>query len=132
MPKACGRHCGRRSPIPRCCRGSTARRRPTRAAGRRGCLGGGWWLGGASPDSAPQTNEVGRSAVLMSGLLVLAETFPQPVELLELGASAGLNLVLDRYGYELGGVGAGDPASELQLKPEWKGPQPPGAAVKVA
>ena len=40
-------------------------------------------------DHPPQTNEVGRSAVLMSGLLVIADLFPQPVELLELGASAG-------------------------------------------
>jgi hypothetical protein len=83
-------------------------------------------------DSAPQTNEVGRSAVLMSGLLVLAERFGRPVELLELGASAGLNLVLDRYGYDLGGVRAGDPASPLQLKPEWKGLPPPSARVEVA
>jgi hypothetical protein len=83
-------------------------------------------------DGAPQTNEVGRSAVLMSGLLVVAERFPQPVELLELGASAGLNLVLDRYGYELGGLSAGDPGSPLQLRPEWKGPPPPRARVEVA
>ena len=83
-------------------------------------------------DGAPQTNEVGRSAVLMSGLLALAERFPQPIELLELGASAGLNLVLDRYGYDLGGVRAGDPDSPLQLRPEWKGPPPPDARVEVA
>jgi hypothetical protein len=83
-------------------------------------------------ESAPQTNEVGRSAVLMSGLLVVAERFGQPVELLELGASAGLNLVLDRYGYDLGGRAAGDPGSPLQLAPEWKGPPPPEARVTVA
>jgi hypothetical protein len=83
-------------------------------------------------DGAPQTNEVGRSAVLMSGLLVVADLFPQPVELLELGASAGLNLLLDRYGYDLGGIGAGDPQSALQLRPEWKGAPPPDAPVEVA
>lgn len=83
-------------------------------------------------DGAPQTNEVGRSAVLMSGLLVVADLFPQPVELLELGSSAGLNLVLDRYGYDLGGVRAGDPESALQLRPEWKGNPPPAARVAVA
>jgi hypothetical protein len=82
-------------------------------------------------ESAPQTNEVGRSAVLMSGLLAIAYRWPQPVELLELGASAGLNLMLDRYGYELGGRRAGDPASPLQLRPEWKGPPPPKAKVEV-
>jgi hypothetical protein len=85
------------------------------------------WLEGA-----PQTNEVGRSAVLMSGLLVVADSFPLPVELLELGASAGLNLMLDRYGYDLGGVRAGDPGSPLQLRPEWKGGPPPASSVRVA
>ena len=58
-------------------------------------------------ERAPQTNEVGRSAVLMAGLLALAERFPQPMHLLELGASAGLNLRLDAYGYDLGGRRAG-------------------------
>jgi hypothetical protein len=82
-------------------------------------------------DGAPQTNEVGRSAVLMSGLLVVADLFPQPVELLELGASAGLNLLLDRYGHDLGGVSAGDPESALQLRPEWTGAPPPDAPVEV-
>jgi hypothetical protein len=83
-------------------------------------------------DSAPQTNEVGRSAVLMSGLLEIAATFPRPVELLELGASAGLNLLLDSYAYRLGGRETGDPASPLRLEPEWKGPPPPDAKVEVA
>lgn len=83
-------------------------------------------------DSAPQTNEVGRSAVLMSGLLVVAHLFPRPVELLELGASAGLNLLLDRYGYDLGGLRSGDPKSAVQLKPDWTGAVPPAAAVAVA
>jgi hypothetical protein len=83
-------------------------------------------------DGAPQTNEVGRSAVLMSGLLVVADLFPQPMELLELGASAGLNLLLDLYCHDLGGVSAGDPASPLRLRPEWEGPPPPDAPVRVA
>lgn len=83
-------------------------------------------------DSAPQTNEVGRSAVLMAGLMAIAYRFPQPVETLELGASAGLNLLLDHYRYDLGGVAAGDPASPLLLTPEWKGPPPPSAPVAVA
>jgi hypothetical protein len=83
-------------------------------------------------DLPPQTNEVGRSAVLMAGLLQAVERFPLPVELLELGASAGLNLLLDRYGYDLGGLHAGDPASPLQLRPEWQGPPPPAGRVEVA
>jgi hypothetical protein len=82
-------------------------------------------------DSPPQTNEVGRSNALMSGLLVIAAAFTRPIHLYELGASAGLNLVLDRYGYNLSGTRAGDPASPLQLRPEWKGPAPPAANVEI-
>jgi hypothetical protein len=83
-------------------------------------------------DSAPQTNEVGRSALLMAGLMAVAQRFALPLDLLELGASAGLNLLLDRYFYDLGGVAAGDPASPLGLAPEWKGPPPPAGEVAVA
>lgn len=83
-------------------------------------------------ESPPQTNEVGRSNALMSGLLVVAAEFGLPIHLFELGASAGLNLVLDRYGYDLGGTLAGDPDSPLQLKPAWQGPPPPPARVEIA
>ena len=82
-------------------------------------------------DRAPQTNEVGRSAVLMSGLLAIAARFPLPMRLFELGASAGLNLLLDRYGYDLGGLRAGDAGSAVQLRPDWTGPAPPAAGVTV-
>ena len=71
-------------------------------------------------DHAPQTNEVGRSAVLMSGLLVIADRFHLPLRLYELGASAGLNLLLDRYGYDLGGLRTGDPASACSSAPNGK------------
>lgn len=84
-------------------------------------------------DRTPQTNEVGRSAALMAGLLVIASRHPaKPFALHEVGASAGLNLMLDRYRYRLGGTEAGDPASPLLLAPEWEGPSPPEASVRVA
>ena len=82
-------------------------------------------------DNPPQTNEVGRSAVLMSGLLVVAERFGLPLRLFELGSSAGLNLLLDRYLYDLGGLEAGDPGSPLFLRPAWTGPAPPQAQVRI-
>lgn len=82
-------------------------------------------------DGPPQTNEVGRSAGLMAGLLVLADRFGLPFDLYELGASAGLNSLLDRYGYDLGGTQAGDAASLVQLKPVWAGAAPPSAEVKI-
>jgi hypothetical protein len=82
-------------------------------------------------DSAPQTNEVGRSAALMAGLLVVGAEYDMPFALYELGPSAGLNLLLDRYGYQLGDTVAGDMASPLQLAPAWQGASPPKARVRV-
>lgn len=82
--------------------------------------------------SAPQTNEVARSGVLMAGMLVVAQATRLPLALFELGASAGLNLNLDRFGYDLGGKRFGDLASPLQLAPAWKGPPPPDTRITVA
>ena len=82
-------------------------------------------------DSPPQTNEIGRAGPIMAGLLVLAEEFGLQFELIELGASAGLNQNLDRFGYRLGETVAGDPASPLQLAPAWEGASPPAAEVEV-
>lgn len=84
------------------------------------------WLAGP-----PQTNEVGRSGVLMPGLMAVAAATGLPLRLFEMGASAGLNLNLDRFGYDLGGRAAGDPASPVQLAPAWDGPPPPAATVAV-
>ena len=85
------------------------------------------WLAGP-----PQTNEVARSGVLMPGLMTISAATRLPLRLFELGASAGLNLNLDRFGYRLGGVATGDAASPVQLGPEWTGPPPPAAAVTIA
>ena len=82
-------------------------------------------------DSVPQTNEVARSAILMAGLLVVAAETGLPVALHELGASAGLNLLLDQYDIRLAGVQAGTPGSVLALAPDWTGPPPPAAPVRV-
>jgi hypothetical protein len=82
-------------------------------------------------DGPPQTNEVGRSAALMAGLLVLADRSGLPFALYELGASAGLNTVLDRYAYRLGETEAGAAGSPVRLAPFWTGASPPRAPVVV-
>lgn len=82
-------------------------------------------------DSPPQTNEVGRSAALWAALMELTRRFGPRVELLELGASAGLNLNLARYAYDLGGVRAGAQGSPVRLAPEWRGRPPEPADVEV-
>ena len=73
----------------------------------------------------PQTNEVGRSAVLIGGLLEIARRTGLPVNLYEIGSSAGLNLLADRYAYRLDGADWGAADARLRLVPEWKGPPPP-------
>jgi hypothetical protein len=59
-----------------------------------------------------QTNEVGRSAVLVLGLgQVAALAGGAPLALVEAGASAGLNLLMDRFSYRYGdGQHLGDAA----------------------
>lgn len=89
------------------------------------------WLSGWL-DSPPQTNEVMRSGALMAGLIEAANRTLLPIDLLELGSSAGLNLNLDRFSYDLGGQAAGDPASGVIVAPEWKGNPPPDAAPQIA
>ena len=80
---------------------------------------------------APQTNEVARAAALMAGLLAVTATTGLPLALYELGASAGLNLMLDRFSYQLGGLLTGVEGSPVRLAPSWKGPAPPATAVAI-
>lgn len=81
---------------------------------------------------APQTNEIRRCNALLPGFLTIAKLFGKPLQLLEVGASAGLNLQWDRYHYDLAGRSWGDPASPVRLSPDWEGPSPPEVEIKVA
>jgi hypothetical protein len=73
-----------------------------------------------------QTNEVGRVAVLTSGFTMLARrNRGKPLDMLEVGASAGLLSRWDKYFYDTGETTFGDPASALSFGPEWwKGAKP--------
>ena len=81
----------------------------------------------------PQTNEVGRSAALVGGFLVVARDTGLPLRVLEVGSSAGLNLRFDRYWYESDGTGYGDAASPVRFAGLWEEGQPPfGAPITIA
>ena len=79
---------------------------------------------------ATQTNEAARCAALLP---VLA-TLPGPLALIEVGASAGLCLYPDRYGYEYSTGRVGDAASPVQLRctVTGDGPVPAGVPEVVA
>jgi hypothetical protein len=77
-------------------------------------------------DGPPQTNEAGRSASIMAGLLWLAQRVASPrFDLFELGASAGVNTMIDRYFFRLGGIEVGPAQSPMRIVPEWRGEAPP-------
>lgn len=76
--------------------------------------------------TAPQTNEVGRSAALLAGLFdLVGQTGVSRVRLLELGASAGLNLLVDSIGYSGTAWRWGPMSSPLQLRGAIEGPVEP-------
>ena len=73
-----------------------------------------------------QTNEVNRCAALVPVLLIVAAEVHVPLGIVELGASAGLNLLFDRFHYRYGDAGMlGDPASPVHLGTRFEGPNRP-------
>jgi hypothetical protein len=77
--------------------------------------------------SAPQTNETRRSIALLAGFLAFAHEHPGPIETLEIGASAGLNLLWDRFAYRTASWQWGVD-SPVVVDAEWKGATPALAA----
>lgn len=83
-------------------------------------------------DGPPQTNEAGRSSGFIAAMLWLAgQGLPPRFECLEIGSSGGINLMLDRYRYDLGGVRVGPDQPVMHFTPEWRGPAPPDLGIEI-
>jgi len=82
------------------------------------------------------TNETARSSVLRAGFAALAVREPAPLQLIEIGPSAGLNMIWDRYGmrYRRDGAVVAQiaPDAPLVLDCELRGPiMPPLSPTPV-
>lgn len=82
-------------------------------------------------DGPPQTNEPMRSGVLMAGLLEVARRHGPAIDILEIGSSAGLNLLIDRYRFDLGGVAVGPADAPVAIVPDWRGTPPPAVPIRI-
>ena len=71
-----------------------------------------------------QTNEVGRSAVLLPFIVSELTSTSEPVHAVDVGASAGLNLCLDRYAYNYSGTVVGDSSLTLACDNRGRFPVP--------
>jgi hypothetical protein len=71
-----------------------------------------------------QTNETSRCGALIGGFCEVAATAGLPLRVLELGASAGLNLHFDRYRYEQSGAALGPQDSLVVFRDYWEGGSP--------
>lgn len=71
-----------------------------------------------------QTNETQRCVALLPALLTVARETGLPLDLVELGPSAGLNLVCDRYHYRYARGTFGDPAARPAFDASERGQVP--------
>ena len=82
--------------------------------------------------SPPQTNEVARSGILLGAMLHVASRTGTPLEIFEIGASAGLNLAFDEYDYNLGeGRGWGAGLAPLTIDTVWRGTNLPPLSASL-
>ncbi|MDS0277623.1 DUF2332 domain-containing protein [Halomicroarcula sp. S1AR25-4] len=72
-----------------------------------------------------QTNSVRRTAVLYPAIAHVASRVDGPLALVELGPSAGLNLLFDRYRYDYGDRVVGASESPVTIESEVRGGDPP-------
>jgi hypothetical protein len=92
----------------------------------------GEWLATFVREHPVQHNEVQRCWALVPIFLVVAQDDTRPLDLVELGTSAGLNLLWDRYCYRYAAGRWGDPVSPLQLDGEERAAVPgPLLATRV-
>lgn len=83
-------------------------------------------------ENAPQTNEVRRSTVLIAAAHWLDARFHLPLHLSELGASAGLNLLFDKFAMQIGDHQWGPNEATVRLFPDWRGHLPPQSKPRIA
>jgi hypothetical protein len=96
---------------------------------RAWCLDRRTELSGLAGDHVLQTNDVGRCAAVLPCLGRIAAVAERPLALIEVGASAGLNLRLDRYGYRYDEGVIGATSSAVQLEPRLEGGLAPSFAM---
>ena len=82
-------------------------------------------------DNPPQTNEVRRAAVMIAAGHYLGARYNLPIQMSELGASGGLNLMWDHFALKLPGVRLGPAKAPVVLTPDWRGDQPTGVPPKI-
>jgi len=107
------------------------------AAFRDFCLGRAASIGELLATRLTQTNETARCAYLLPAFAMVQRLGGgRPLALIEVGASAGLNLNFDRYGYDYGdGREYGEPGAAVRLAAELRGdvrPPLPACTPEVA
>ncbi|WP_135211636.1 DUF2332 domain-containing protein [Vitreimonas flagellata] len=80
--------------------------------------------------SPPQTNETRRAIALLAGFLAFAQHWKGPIDTLEIGASAGLNLNWDRFAYRTQNWSWGQ-GSPVVIDTDWNGAPPPLSSIAI-